>query len=345
MSSELQKKFPHDASLFPHLMDIPSDQLLISRLSEADYKTASFLDQRILTDALPRQTASWSELENLTLPVNPDPYYIFHIGHVGSTLISRLLGELPGALALREPPILRSLTEISPLKAEAHSPWSPETYEMRRDLCVKWLSRTFHGNQRSIIKASSFVSEIAGELMEEGSKAICLYVSLERYLETILAGEGSRAEATQLASVRLVRFNRRMGAPVTNLWALSHVQKIALGWLCEMTSLKSLGDEGIKWVNFDTFLKAPSEQLMTISQHFDLELDKQGAKTLTAGPIMSSYSKAPEHDYSADLRKQLLVQAREQFGAEINRTVDWVEKLAHKHPKIERVMTFASKSA
>ena len=32
-----------------------------------------------------------------------DARWIFHIGHVGSTLVSRLLGELDEVLAIREP--------------------------------------------------------------------------------------------------------------------------------------------------------------------------------------------------------------------------------------------------
>ena len=39
-----------------------------------------------------------------------DARWIFHIGHVGSTLISRLLGELEGVLSVREPRSLRDLT-------------------------------------------------------------------------------------------------------------------------------------------------------------------------------------------------------------------------------------------
>lgn len=344
MTSELRTHFPHDASLFPHMLDIPTDQVLISRLREADFKAASFLDQRIITDSLPRQTAKWSELSELILPPLLLPYFIFHIGHVGSTLLSRLIGEAPDVLALREPHILRNLAEISPIKHEPHSPWSPETYVARRALCLSWLSRSFHDKQRTIIKASSFVSEIAGEMMNPESKAVCLYVSLPRYLETILAGDGSRMEATQLAAPRLVRLNRRMEAPVANLWALSPVQQIALGWLCEMTALTALEGQNVMWLNFDTFLKEPVKKLWDVSTHFDLSFDKDDVQRLTSGPIMSSYSKAPEHDYSADLRRQLLNQARVQFGADIKHTVDWVEELAHKHPQIERVLTFASKS-
>ena len=40
----------------------------------------------------------------------PPTRYIFHIGHCGSTLIARLLGELEQFLSLREPPVLMGLS-------------------------------------------------------------------------------------------------------------------------------------------------------------------------------------------------------------------------------------------
>ncbi|MGC8517731.1 MAG: hypothetical protein ACP5P4_04285, partial [Steroidobacteraceae bacterium] len=47
-------------------------------------------------------------------------HYIFHIGHVGSTLISRILGEHPGFHAVREPALLRAIAaEQAPA---AHTP-------------------------------------------------------------------------------------------------------------------------------------------------------------------------------------------------------------------------------
>lgn len=326
------------------MLDILSDQVLISQMSEAAYRQASFLDQRIITPELKRQPMPWSTVEAVTLPERASPSYIFHIGHVGSTLISRLLGELLNSFALREPHILRSFAEISPLKNEPHSPWSPDTFRSRLNTATKWLSRTYHPDQQVIIKASSFVSEIADDLIGETNNALCLYVPFERYLETILAGEGSRQEALQLAGQRLIRIHKRLGTYMADLWALSLGQKIALGWLCEMLTLmkasNTAGKEQIFWLNFDTFLAAPQESLGRIAHHFNLEANPNKLEALINGPIMSSYSKAPEHDYSPDLRAQLLAQARSQFAKEISETTEWVYSLGENHPAIKSALTF-----
>lgn len=342
MSQELERSFPDDASLFPHLVDVPSNQIMVSRLSEADLTTASFLDQRLVTPDLPRQYIGWDALAAIPLQDRPSPHYIFHIGHVGSTLIARLLGEHANILSLREPAILRAFAEISPIRTQAHSPWSPETYLLRRDKAVRWLSRTFNPQQRVMIKATSFVSEIAGELMGSDNKALCLYVSLPRYLETILAGYGSRAEARQLASARLIRLNQRLGADVAHLWQLTPVQIVALGWLTEMTALIEALDGAqaaqVRWQDFDMFLSHPKSELSAVAAHFDIKFSDRDLSTLMAGPIMNSYSKAPEHDYSADLRQQLLEQARREYGDQIAQTVDWVVDLGEKYSLIAQAL-------
>ncbi|MGB3473084.1 MAG: hypothetical protein WBA51_19895, partial [Erythrobacter sp.] len=40
--------FASDASLFVYQIDAANDRLLLTRLSEADFRDASFLDQRLL---------------------------------------------------------------------------------------------------------------------------------------------------------------------------------------------------------------------------------------------------------------------------------------------------------
>src|SRR5688572_22289076 len=98
---------------FPHRLDPLSDHVLLVEKEEGDYREASFLDDRSLRPDRPRHGVEWRHLAAaMDQRLRRDVHYIFHIGHVGSTLISRLLGELPGILALREPLILRTLADM-----------------------------------------------------------------------------------------------------------------------------------------------------------------------------------------------------------------------------------------
>src|SRR5687768_18001668 len=93
---------------FPHLLDPVTDRLLLVEKAEAEYRDSAFLDERSLKAGRARHGVEWWHLAAAFPPAaRRDLHYIFHIGHVGSTLVSRLLGELPAILSLREPLILR----------------------------------------------------------------------------------------------------------------------------------------------------------------------------------------------------------------------------------------------
>ena len=75
------------------------------------YRAASFLDDRMLQAAgrCADRCRGRTSRRRSAGDMRTDARWIFHIGHVGSTLVSRLLGELDGVLALREPRLLRDL--------------------------------------------------------------------------------------------------------------------------------------------------------------------------------------------------------------------------------------------
>src|SRR6185503_20065745 len=128
----------------PFQLDPATGRVDWLRMTEADYRAASFLDQRMLGPDAEFRQSEW--------PVMPgdarrDADYIFHIGNVGSTLISRLLSELPTVLALREPLLLRTAAEG------------------QFDTLAALFSRTFRPAQRAMVKATSFTSEIADRMV------------------------------------------------------------------------------------------------------------------------------------------------------------------------------------
>jgi hypothetical protein len=75
--------------------------------------------------------------------------YIFHVGHAGSTLNSRLVGAHAGAFALREPKILRIFAQ---LRSEGTA-MQPVSADPRLGGCLKLQSRTFEPRRLAVIKA------------------------------------------------------------------------------------------------------------------------------------------------------------------------------------------------
>lgn len=308
----------------PFELDLARGRVALLRMAEADYRAASFLDQRILTPASGITETDWAALD-LPAGARRDVQYIFHIGNVGSTLISRLLGELPGVFALREPLLLRTFAAAPPGDADF-------------DRLTALLSRTFRPEQRANVKATSFTSEIADRLVPAGSKALFLYVRPDRYLENILAGENSWQTLQALSPVRLGRLKRRCPGLEADPGAMHDGLRAALGWACEMTSLEAAAARmpagSILWLDFDTFLAEPSTHLAAVAGHFGHEADAATIAAIVQGPLMRRYSKALDYDYSPDLRRRILAEARHRYAPAISDGLNWIAGLAERYPAV-----------
>jgi len=316
---------------FPQRFDAASDSVLLVERSEADFRAAAFLDERSLTPDSVSHLVPWATVAGAVPPhARRDIQYIFHIGHVGSTLIARLLGELPEVLALREPQILRDV---------AHGAWDAARF----DVLTALLSRTFRPEQRAMAKATSFVSEIAAELVPTGSRTLLLCASAENYIANILAGPNSRHELAATAGERLARLHRRAGER-WELAGLSEGEIIAMAWACETSSLAQaadrLGTERVMWLDFDAFLAEPAASLARLAEFFGL--DAVAAQALATHPLMGRYSKAPEYEYDAALREEVLAEARREHGAAIADGLRWLERAAAESDVVARCLDAAA---
>ena len=334
---------------FPQVLDPVTDRLLLVEKGEAEYRDAAFLDERSLKPGRARHGVEWWHLAAAFPPAaRRDVQYIFHIGHVGSTLVSRLLGELPGILSLREPLILRVFADRLGERGQAEALWDPESIPGRLDLLTALLSRTFRPEQRALVKATSFVSEIAADLVPPGSRALLLYARPERYIETILAGPNSRQELAMTAQDRLRRLHRSAGGERWTLWEMGEGERVAMAWAAEMASLEraaaALPAGSATWLDFDSFLAAPAPALGRLAGFFSVPLDPAGAEHLAADPLMRRYSKAAEYEYSAELRESVLAEARREQSGTIAAALRWLDGAARDCPPVAAALERAAAS-
>src|SRR5690348_16742013 len=102
------------AGNLPWNIDVAQRQIVFARLRPSDYRSLSFLDQRLQSVDPQLLTLPIETVIQACQPLLADNWrlgFIFHIGHCGSTLLSRVLGEHPTVLALREPLVLKTLAE------------------------------------------------------------------------------------------------------------------------------------------------------------------------------------------------------------------------------------------
>lgn len=307
--------------------------MTLVRLDEAAYRRASFLDRRILHAGVPQASCPAGIAAAAAAGLSPRAHYIFHIGHVGSTLVSRLLGECAGLFSIREPAMLRTAA-TDPARAFG-------SLGLRDVLSL--LSRTWRPGQRALVKTTSFVGEIAGEILEldPGSTALLMFMPALSYLRCILGGPNSRIESRMLAPSRLLRLRRRLGVP-TFVEPQSEGEWIAMSWLSEMAALRHTASRfgsRVVWVDFDAFLSAPAPELAKLLRALGWTPGPGEVETLLAAPLMRRYSKAPEHEYDAALRNRVLESADWEHGAEIRRGMSWLASLIGRHPLVDAALS------
>ena len=174
-----------DARWLAQAVDPRAGLVRLVEMTAGEYRNASFLDDRMFEHPRLSHLLPWEEVSgSVPADARRDARWIFHIGHVGSTLVARLLGELDSVLSVREPRALRDLTFFPP---DVRGRFVPTLQAL--------FSRTFAPEQASLLKATSFVSEIAAELVPAEGRALHLYATPRSYISGILAGENSRQGA------------------------------------------------------------------------------------------------------------------------------------------------------
>ncbi len=314
-------------------LGVAGDRMTFVRLSEADYAAASFLDQRLLLARPPTASLDVPSVAAAASRLKPRAHYLFHIGHVGSTLLSRLIGARPEFFSLREPALLR--TWVAP-------PARPGEQPLPLAALLGLLARTWRADQRTVIKATSVVNEIAAQIIaaSEAPQALLVLAKPLAYLRGILGGPNSRIESRALAADRWRRLIRRhpsieAGPP------RAEGEWIAMSWLCETSSLAALAHQHpaqVHWVDFDEFLTGPAAGVAAIWRAFGASCTAREAEMLVAGPIMRRYSKAPEHAYDSALRHEVLMAADRDYGSEIKRGMRWLEETGKRDSAIAAML-------
>lgn len=300
------------------------------RMDQSAYRQESFLDDRMLATRRESLLCDLDQLIGRSGEITAPPAsWIFHIGHVGSTLISRLLGETDGVLALREPRSLRDLLAASDGERPALAA-----------ALARILARRSPDHRHVIVKATSFVSEMASLLVERGGRAIFLYTKPASYMSGILAGENSQAELEALHPVRTARLARR-GA-LGGQFAGNHAEMAALAWACEMTSLEAAADsmpnDDILWSDFDDVLRDVAGWLSKAAGHLGISADSGRFSEIASGPLISRYSKALEYDYSPSLRAELLGEAAREHRQSIDGAIKALHDAAKSFPLLDRAL-------
>ncbi len=333
----MKERLSASPELFPLRFDRALRAINLAPLDEAAYAAASFLDERILVAAGDEIWAPWGEVERAAERLSGESDFIFHIGHVGSTLVSRLLGASNRIFSVREPAALRTLAAAR----------LDEAAGRRLEVLLRLYARVWRSSQRSLLKATSFVSEIGPAMMTRSpsANAILMFVGPQTYMATILAGTASRPELPHVTRNRLERLHRRLAGVFWDVESLSLGEMAALGWTCEICALAGVATafpERVLWLDFDRFLQRPRAGLTAALGRLHGETRETDLRLMLASPDLRRYAKAPEHAFDADMRRQILDEALRGYRFEIERGLAWINAAASAHPPIAAATRLAA---
>ena len=342
---ELLALLPTSPNVYPQKLDLVAMAVLLVKLDPAAFRLASFLDDRVLG---PSATGAWfpaaqiSEAAQRIATTRP-LHFIFHTGHVGSTLLSRLLDETGQILSLREPLPLRTLADAHDFLALRESLLGESQFDLVLATFLRLWSRGHDSTRAVVVKATSTAGRMAVPILARAGQSRAIYMNMpaEPYLATLLAGQNSPVDLRGHGPGRMRRLSSRVGTPPSPLHTLSIGELAALSWLTESwtqrDAVRQFADRVLA-LDFEEFLGSVEHGIGLVLGHLGLAYHTRDLAALARSPVLTRYSKAPEYAYTPALRADVLHDSRRNNREEIRKGLDWLERLGRSDPAIAEIL-------
>jgi hypothetical protein len=327
------------AAHYVHSVGVNMQATLYPMTAES-YRASIFLDNRIALPAdAPSAQINFMDLcGQLPAVAKAETHYLFHISHVGSTLLSRLLGCKREVLSLREPLLLRWLSLFKSELGKPECRIDAATYEAFLATSLGLISRSLGAIDQVIVKATSFTNNIAHDVLavQPKARAIGIYSQLNAFVATILKGGSGWNDILELAPIRLKRLHDTLGYAPWQLSKLSAGEIVAMSWLCEMATLQrvaaAVGDR-FMWLDFDAYLANPDQNFAAMCSSLRLEWTANDAAAAQASGLSSQYSKDSSVSFGSETRRSQIAEILVRQTAEVNRAQTWVDNAIAAYPE------------
>ena len=348
LADDLLERLPGSPDSYPQKIDLAAERVLLVQTDASAYRTASFLDDRILGPATQGAWVPIGAVAHASRSIaNARPvHFIFHTGHVGSTLVSRLLDETGAVLSLREPLPLRTLADAQDALGRSDSLLSESQFDLALAMFMRLWGRGYEATHCVVVKATSSAGRLSVPIFaaSEGARAVYMNLRAEPYLATLLAGQNSPTDLRGHAPERMRRLQTRVAAPLPALHTLSIGELAALSWLSESSTQRDAVrrfPDRIIAVDFEEFLATVAESMERILAHFALPHDARYLSGVGGSPALARYSKAPEYAYSPSVREEVLRDSRRHNREEIRKGMAWLERRMHSDKALAEIVTDA----
>lgn len=297
-------------------------------MTELGYRASAGLDKRAVTQGLEGFALPVDDVLGLMhraeQPVRPTDF-LFHVGHCGSTLLSRLLGELPGHFVLRDPmPLTRVSQAVQQI--EQDEAFDAETVDKMLAICVGLLGRTYAPEERALVKPAFLAFPTYRNLFRAhpDNRAVLLDLDLETFLASVLRPKLMDTHRGFVDELYRTPWRNAFGEEL-DVAAMGPGEIAAVMWLMHQLSLQAVVDEAaaqdgaerVLRLRFEDYLADPAGTITRISAALGFEQDPQLVAELVASPLTERHAKDTEQAYSAAMREEALSSARETYADDI----------------------------
>lgn len=320
--------------------DLSEQALAFRKLTPDRVRTAAFLDQRSAKadDAVVR--IPLAQLRALSVNVHqPRPIsHIFHLSHVGSTFIGRLLADVPALTVLREPAVLRNLTQFFYRQRFGQLAIAREELEAITGKVVALLGRSSSG--RVAIKHTSSNLALAPLLAADfpGNGALAIYTSLADFLAHAMVSDGLKSDSISNGERRLMQLNQLLYLDQLRLSGLNYAQVVTVNWLIECHRLHMLHQAfpSVKLMDFDRTASQPELLVETLAGALPA-IDNVAKEKLLKSDAWGKSAKSGK-DFTYQDRANKLLESKKQHGTVIQSALTWARSLASRNPSLATIL-------
>jgi len=335
--------------LYPFQVNWMQQQMLFLSVTPDFYVNAPFLDQRAVPQEQRSQISSeWMPFQAVEQAVaaqgtSANLGLIFHVGHCGSTLLSKALALNAGLFSLREPLPLRDLCNAWLERLEPWSEVSEDGLNQRFKMMHALWARTPSANQLAVVKATSFCCSLAESWLERfrGDKAVLLAVAPEIYVASMVSVPNYMGDLRATARQRMLSLKSQISTALPALHSLSDGEMAALAYISDLMGMHAAAEsasERLMRQDFDAFLSSPGHVLGSLSAFLSAPLPAEQLTTLLQNPLFSRYSKASNYPFSGSERMERLRAARGSHGVEIKKGLAWLDRFRVREPSASQAL-------
>lgn len=313
-----------DARWFPVDLNVPRREYALLPIGAEVLDRSAFLDTRIQAPLREASSVAVDVVAQATLPEAAPLAWLFHTSFCCSTLLARMLHVPPCQVVLKEPLVLRRLSDAR------HAGWPLDGLV---DPSVRLLSRPWDPCPAVVIKPTHAALNIAVELLDAspGSRGVILTSSLEDFLiSNLKKPPDTLAKVPALAERALQAGTFHARLPAAALAPPDLLAAVALQWAAQrelcIDIATAVGPRRLRMLDASALLDDLQATAWQCVQWLRLPVPRALLEPRVAESSQRN-AKAREAPYDPEHRAADARTIRARFGSEIVSTLGWFERM------------------